>query len=84
MSQIENRPTHSVSRFWCPRDGRFFLSDGGYLADPSGDARDVLNPDLADFSDISDQSCLVLLGEPGIGKTTALREERQTAERSAR
>ncbi|MFV2070168.1 MAG: NACHT domain-containing NTPase, partial [Pirellulales bacterium] len=81
MSRTMDLPSHAVPRFWCPRDGRFFLGDGGYLSDPCGEAREMLNPDLVAYSEISERSCLVLLGEPGIGKTTALGQEREAVER---
>jgi hypothetical protein len=47
------------------------LTDRGYLADP--DLRGPYsNPHLVPFETIAAEPCLVLLGEPGIGKTTAL------------
>ena len=61
-------------RYWCPREGTFNLSDNGYLVDPESDISRYLPTDVRPYSEISAFPCLVLLGEPGIGKTTALRE----------
>jgi hypothetical protein len=60
-------------RFWYARSTGFVLSDGGYLFDPDGEYGGVLNRDALPFERIAGIPCLVLLGEPGIGKSTALR-----------
>jgi predicted NACHT family NTPase len=59
-------------RFWYPRSADFLLTDRGYLADPDGEYGSALNPEALSFDNIRDLPCLVLLGEPGIGKSTAL------------
>lgn len=61
-------------RFWCPRDGAMSLADGGYLVDPAGEWGKAYNPHVRPFEEISETRCLVLLGEPGIGKSNAMRE----------
>jgi len=66
------KPIYNWKRFWCPREGKFDLSDGGYLSDPEGEYSRFTPQDLCTYEDISSIPCLVLLGEPGIGKTTAL------------
>lgn len=63
---------YNWKRYWCPREGAFNLSDGGYLVDPEGEYSRFLAQDVRPYEDISTTPCLVLLGEPGIGKTTAL------------
>ena len=63
-------------RFWCPREGTINLSDRGYLYDPDSEWGHIYNPDLVQIESISETPCLVLLGEPGIGKTYALEAER--------
>lgn len=62
-----------VTRYWCPHDGTFHLDERGYLADPDSTflARS-LNRMAAATERLAAQRCLVLLGEPGAGKTTAL------------
>lgn len=62
-------------RFWCPRDGAYRLVDG-YLVDPEGEHGLLWQPDVVPFDQISDTPCLVLLGEPGIGKSHAMVTER--------
>jgi predicted NACHT family NTPase len=59
-------------RFWCPRSGRINLADDGYLCDPDGEWGRAYNPDLVSLEAIAEIPCLVLLGEPGIGKSQEL------------
>jgi hypothetical protein len=61
-------------RFWYPRSADFRLTDRGYLIDPEGEHGRLLNPEAVSLDGLYSVPCLVLLGEPGIGKTTALRE----------
>lgn len=51
------------------------LADGGYLCDPESEWGHFYNPDLVTFEAIAESPCLVLLGEPGIGKTHAIQAE---------
>jgi len=62
-------------RFWCPTTEGFSLSDAGFLYDPDSELSDKLNPHATPFERIHDAPCLVLLGEPGIGKSTAIEQE---------
>ena len=62
-------------RFWCPRDGNCSLSDEGYLFDPEGEPGSRLNPELISLPALSDRRFLILLGEPGIGKSTEFSSE---------
>ncbi len=61
-------------RFWCPREGRMNLSDGGFLYDPEGKYASWVQSDVVPFEKISARPCLALLGEPGIGKSTVMEE----------
>src|SRR5687767_4952414 len=69
-------------RFWVPREGRLRLDERGYLADP--DAHAHWNPDVVAWESLRDHFCLILLGEPGAGKSTALQQAGLTAEAPAR
>jgi predicted NACHT family NTPase len=58
-------------RFWLPRGRQALLADGGYLYIPK------FRSDIVPFNEINNIPCLVLLGEPGIGKSHALRAEQE-------
>lgn len=62
-------------RFWCPRDATISLADQGYLADPETPWGQYANPSVKAFTDIARTPCLILLGEPGIGKTMTLNSQ---------
>ena len=55
------------------------LSDGGYLTDPTEEYGNILNPDVLPFRKISHHPCLILLGEPGMGKSFTLKKEYELA-----
>lgn len=61
-----------LTRFWNPL-GTSYWDDYGYLRD--SDAYPELSRDLRTLEQLADVPCLLLLGEPGIGKTTVLREQ---------
>lgn len=65
---------YNWKRFWCPITGKLKFDYLGFLADPE-DYGYLTNPDVVPFTDISHIPCLVLLGEAGIGKTTAAKQE---------
>jgi predicted NACHT family NTPase len=69
------RIDYKWKRFWCPRDGSIALTHDGYLEDPDTPWGRIQNPEVASFESISDVPCLVMLGEPGMGKTYAIRAE---------
>ena len=65
--------TYPWQRFWVPHDGTIDLSDGGFLRDPTDW---MARPQgLAPLAALQPWRSLALLGEPGIGKSTALKEE---------
>lgn len=67
--------SRAIPRFWTARDAELRM-DGGYLSDPEGRYATLLgaHPAVA-LNTLDDVPCVVLLGEPGSGKTTALRDE---------
>jgi len=71
-------------RFWYPRGENINLSDGGYLTDPDGPYSNQFSPDLRPFKALAELPCLVLLGEPGIGKSTTMRAERNAVDDAVR
>jgi predicted NACHT family NTPase len=58
-------------RFWYPPSINLNFACGGYLCNPEEKWGHIYNPDLVAFDTISEKPCLVLLGEAGMGKTTA-------------
>jgi len=68
---------YNWKRFWCPRTAQINLGDRGYLADPTSDWGKQYNPELVELEAIADVPCLILLGEPGIGKSKAINKARE-------
>jgi hypothetical protein len=64
---------YNWKRFWYPRGKALNLSDSnGYLADPETPWGRAVNPELAELEEMSEIPCLILLGEPRMGKSTTL------------
>lgn len=61
-------------RFWCPVDGSYSLGDEGFLVDPASAVSRALQPEVVELPSLASMPCLALLGEPGMGKSTALRQ----------
>ena len=66
--------TYEWKRFWCSREGRYSLTSDGFLRAPHKRYR---VGDVSTFAEITDTPVLLLLGEPGIGKTFAITAERE-------
>jgi predicted NACHT family NTPase len=62
----------SRKRFWCNRGATYHLADGGYLLDPDSPSTKYLQRDAFSIQEVFQKPCVALLGEPGIGKSTAL------------
>lgn len=63
---------YNWQRFWSPSNGNISLSDGGFLDDPTDPIGKYMNPDLISISSSNQTNCLILLGEPGIGKSVEI------------
>ncbi|MPV36724.1 NACHT domain-containing protein [Georgenia subflava] len=63
-----------MERFWCPRDGAYSVDDDGFLRDPDATwlGTQSANPAAVRVDEFREHRCLVLLGEPGAGKSTAV------------
>jgi predicted NACHT family NTPase len=68
-------PTYHWQRFWIARTGTVDLSDSGFLADPTNPLLRFNDTKPMPLDELTDYRALVLLGEPGIGKSTTLLEE---------
>jgi len=69
-----DKPAFQWQRFWLPRTGSIDLSDGGFLTDPTHPLRSG-GIGARQLAELAGYRALVLLGEPGIGKSTTLLEE---------
>lgn len=71
----------SVERFWCPRDGAYALDADGFLRDPNATwfGTQSAYRDVIRTGELGKDRCLVLLGEPGAGKSTAIAETARAA-----
>ena len=63
-----------VDRFWARPEAGPILEPAGFLIDPLAPASRWLASEARSTEDLSGERCLVLLGELGMGKTTAVRE----------
>ncbi|WP_437893320.1 phosphorylase family protein [Sorangium sp. So ce124] len=79
MGTVNRR--YNWKRFWCPREGQNTLDCEGYLLDPDGEHGWYAKPCAVAFDDIASRPCLLLLGEPGIGKSSAMARQREIAAR---
>lgn len=68
-----------VERFWCRRDGQFYLDSDGFLADPTEPIFGQIRPNQQAISTTELQGTrgLVMLGEMGAGKSTILKRPDQ-------
>jgi predicted NACHT family NTPase len=66
---------YNWKRFWCPTTGSLNFDYSPFLYNPESEHGHLINPDVVSFEKISNIPCLILLGEAGIGKTTAIEQE---------
>lgn len=62
-------------RFWRPRETTVRLTEQGTLQDPEQSYGHILNPHAVTLDALEDTRCLVLLGDPGSGKSYELEQE---------
>ncbi|OGV08813.1 MAG: hypothetical protein C4517_08895 [Stygiobacter sp.] len=68
-------------RFWCPRDGQISFDINGFLYDPESEYRVYAKQDAQPFEEFQMYPCIVLLGEPGMGKSTEIMNIYETTKR---
>lgn len=71
---MTNQKMYKWKRFWIKREGNIDLSDEGFLYNPESEYGDIINPDAVSFESIKNIRSLILLGEPGIGKSYSIKE----------
>lgn len=74
---------YNWKRFWYPLGSDVKLTDYGFLSDPESDWGMISNPEAVSLSSLSNIQCLILLGEPGIGKSYSLLREYEDFELQA-
>ncbi len=63
-------------RFWYPREVSIELRDGGYLYRPEAEsANQFFGDNLIPLEELAPIPCLILLGEPGLGKSRELTQQ---------
>ncbi|WP_367356523.1 NACHT domain-containing NTPase [Mesotoga sp.] len=70
------------TRFWLEKDKPYYTESTGFLANPKGFSGSLWNAHLKAMEDLDQCSCLILLGEPGMGKTTEMKRYRRKLESS--
>jgi hypothetical protein len=61
-----------ATRYWLPDGDQLEFSDRGFMPDPSKKWSAAWVSNVRSYAQIDETACLVLVGEPGLGKTTAL------------
>ena len=64
-----------IERFWLPPGTPLPLIDRGFMPDPADPSTAPWIPEARTFGEIDHVGCLILVGEPGLGKSTALERE---------
>jgi hypothetical protein len=72
MPPGDNSAAAQVERYWVAAGSSYSLTPVGWLADPGENHFYAPNRDAVTTASLVASRCLVLLGEPGMGKTTAL------------
>ncbi|KAA1053927.1 NACHT domain-containing protein [Azospirillum argentinense] len=83
LGRAGSRARFAWERFWC-RQGDGYTADGAFLSDPRGRYAPYHTTAAYAFAEVSQTPVLFLLGEPGIGKTDALRAAAAAARRAGR
>lgn len=60
-------------RYWCTREAKVYIDEHGFLVKSDNADKDYDNPHAKPLADFLATPCLVLLGPPGMGKTTEVK-----------
>lgn len=69
---MPNDKQYNWRRLWIPRDQEI-QTDGGYFYVLEGEWKKYSTSNAVSFEDLADKSCLVLLAEPGMGKSHVMK-----------
>ena len=72
---VSEKIIYPWQRFWCGRTETLDLSDYGFLVDPTNLLALAGHPKPSTLGELSKLRALILLGEPGMGKTATLAAE---------
>jgi hypothetical protein len=72
------------NRFWCRFGGPIHVGDQaqGFLTDPENEFTKLYNPELFTLDRLAAESCLILCGDPGIGKSTVIQQHKDALKSS--
>ncbi len=84
FAKAMTRITFNWNRYWVPREGSLSIDSDGFLRSPDADPQQIKwwKTDAVGFDALLAQPCLVLLGEPGIGKSYALEDAERRAKQA--
>ena len=68
-----NGGSYNWDRLWCPRDCRLAFDGDGFLVSREGSLSAFWQSDVVGIGEVLSKPCGILLGEPGIGKSFAIR-----------
>ncbi|KZF13364.1 hypothetical protein A2J03_15455 [Rhodococcus sp. EPR-157] len=73
MAEAVAMPRRPIERFWVPVGASYTVTSEGWLQHSSETTLFTVGSDAVTLPQLASHRCLVMLGEPGIGKTTTLR-----------
>ena len=72
---IMKKVRYQWKRYWVPfKNDGISLTDHGFLEDPTGEFGKYASSNLTTLENLKKLGCLILVGEPGIGKSTEIED----------
>lgn len=76
-------PTYNWKRFWYKRGDVDIITEQGYLTDPEPEYMFFHREKLKQLNELEENPCLILLGEPGIGKSDSMAKAAKSKQKLA-